>query len=97
MPLLDTPPPKPKVLVPEKLSADGLALLRTTLDVHEKKGLSADEILAIIPEYEALLVRSETMVTATLLAAAKNLKVVARAGVGVDNVGMDILTPVTLF
>lgn len=87
MPLLDTPPAKLKVLVPEKLSPDGLALLRTTLDVHEKKGLSAEEILAIIPEYEALLVRSETKVTATLLAAAKNLKVVARAGVGVDNVG----------
>lgn len=89
MPLLNTPPAKPKVLVPEKLSPDGLALLRTSLDVHEKKGLSAEEILAIIPEYEALLVRSETKVTATLLGAAKNLKVVARAGVGVDNVGKE--------
>ena len=87
MPLLNSSPSKLKVLVPEKLSPDGLALLRTTLDVDEKKGLSAEEILAIIPEYEALLVRSETKVTAALLAAAKNLKVVARAGVGVDNVG----------
>jgi D-3-phosphoglycerate dehydrogenase len=92
MPLLNHPPSKPKVLVPEKLSPDGLALLRTTLDVHEKKGLSAEEILAVIPEYEALLVRSETKVTATLLQAAKNLKVVARAGVGVDNVGMEYIS-----
>lgn len=73
--------------MPEKLSPDGLALLRDTLDVDERKGLSAEELLKIIPEYEALLVRSETKVTSELLSAAKKLKVVARAGVGVDNVG----------
>ncbi|KAJ5508406.1 hypothetical protein N7527_010549 [Penicillium freii] len=84
MPLLTAS--RPKVLVPEKLSPDGLALLRSSLDVHERKGLSADELLQIIPDYDALLVRSETKVTATVLRAAKNLKVVARAGVGVDNV-----------
>lgn len=77
----------PKVLVPEKLSPDGLALLRSSLDVDERKSLTPDELLEIIPNYEALLVRSETKVTATLLRAARNLKVVARAGVGVDNVG----------
>ncbi|KGO66276.1 hypothetical protein PEX1_052810 [Penicillium expansum] len=77
---------RPKALVPEKLSPDGLALLRGSLDVHERKGLSADELLQIIPDHDALLVRSETKVTATVLRAAKNLKVVARAGVGVDNV-----------
>jgi D-3-phosphoglycerate dehydrogenase len=77
----------PKVLVSEKLSADGLALLGSSLDVHERKGLTADELVEIIPDYDALLVRSETKVTATVLRAAKNLKVVARAGVGVDNVG----------
>lgn len=76
-----------RVLVPEKLSPDGLALLRDSLDVDERKGLSPDELLAIIPEYDALVVRSETKVTATVLQAAKRLKVVARAGVGVDNVG----------
>ncbi|KAJ5695632.1 hypothetical protein N7455_001477 [Penicillium solitum] len=78
MPLLTAS--RPKVLVPEKLSPDGLALLRSLLDVHERKGLSAEELFQIIPDYDALLVRSETKVTAT------NLKVVARAGVGVDNV-----------
>ena len=87
MPLLSSAAPRPKVLVPEKLSPDGLALLRASLDVDERKGLSAEDLLRIIPEYDALLVRSETKVTATVLNAAKRLKVVARAGVGVDNVG----------
>ena len=78
---------KPRVLVPEKLSPDGLVLLRKSLEVDEKKGLSAEDILALIPDYDALIVRSETKVTASLLQAGKKLKVVARAGVGVDNVG----------
>lgn len=88
MPIINSPNnPRPRVLVPEKLSPDGLALLRDTLDVDERKGLSADELLKIIPEYDALLIRSDTKVTSDLLSAAKKLKVVARAGVGVDNVG----------
>lgn len=77
-----------KVLVPEKLSPDGLALLQKSLHVDERKGLSPEDLISIIPEYHALVIRSETKVTATVLKAAKNLKVVARAGVGVDNVGM---------
>ena len=88
MPLLKNSPPK--VLVPEKLSPDGLALLRSSLDVDERKGLSPEELLEIIPNYEALMVRSETKVTATVLRAARRLKVVARAGVGVDNVGASL-------
>src|SRR5947209_18672474 len=84
--------PRPRVLVPEKLSPDGLALLRTTLDVDEKKGLSPDDLQSIIGEYDALLIRSETKVTEQLLQAAKKLKVVARAGVGVDNVDVKAAT-----
>ncbi|KAJ4377966.1 hypothetical protein N0V83_000796 [Neocucurbitaria cava] len=83
---------KPKVLIPEKVSPDGLALLRDLFDVDEKKGLSAEELRAIISDYEALIVRSETQVTAELLNAAKKLKVVARAGVGVDNVDVQSAT-----
>lgn len=84
--------PKPKVLIPEKVSPDGLALLRENFDVDEKKGLSAEELQGIIGDYEALIVRSETKVTADLLQAAKKLKVVARAGVGVDNVDVKTAT-----
>lgn len=82
----------PRVLCPEKLSADGLALLRKTLSVDEKQGLTPDQLISIIPEYDALLVRSETKVTAELLNAARKLKVVARAGVGVDNVDVPAAT-----
>ncbi|KKZ60229.1 phosphoglycerate dehydrogenase [[Emmonsia] crescens] len=86
MPLLSDDAVQPKVLVPEKLSPDGLALLKATLDVHERRDLSPAELVKIIPDYQALLVRSETKVTAEVLQAGKKLKVVARAGVGVDNV-----------
>ena len=87
MPLFKSKEPTLKVLVPEHLSADGLVLLQTSLEVDERKGLTPDELLRIIPDYDALLVRSETKVTAAVLHAARRLKVVARAGVGVDNVG----------
>ena len=83
---------RPKILCPEKLSPDGLVLLRETNDVDERKGLTVDQLIELIPAYDALLVRSETKVTAALLAAAKRLKVVARAGVGVDNVDVPAAT-----
>ncbi|KAK0326608.1 hypothetical protein LTR82_002450 [Friedmanniomyces endolithicus] len=83
---------RPKVLIPEKVSPDGLALLNESLEVHERQGLSADELHEIIGEYDALIVRSETKCTASLLAAGKRLRVVARAGVGVDNVDLDAAT-----
>ncbi|KAF2870083.1 D-isomer specific 2-hydroxyacid dehydrogenase [Massariosphaeria phaeospora] len=83
---------KPKVLIPEKVSPDGLALLREQFEVDEKKGLSPEGLEGIIGDYEALIVRSETKVTAALLEAAKKLKVVARAGVGVDNVDVEAAT-----
>ena len=94
MPLVpaSSTPAKPKVLIPEKVSPDGLALLQKTLDVHERKGLSPEQLLEVIPDYEALIVRSESKVTAEVLTAAKKLRVVARAGVGVDNVDVDTAT-----
>ncbi|RDL37114.1 D-3-phosphoglycerate dehydrogenase [Venustampulla echinocandica] len=83
---------RPKILIPEKVSPDGLALLSPHFDIDQPKGLSAEELLSIIPQYHGLIIRSETKVTATVLAAAKNLKVVARAGVGVDNVDVEAAT-----
>ncbi|KXT07303.1 hypothetical protein AC578_462 [Pseudocercospora eumusae] len=83
---------RPKVLIPEKLSPDGLSLLQASLDVHEKRALSPEQLHEIIPEYEALIVRSETKVTSSLLSAGKKLRVVARAGVGVDNVDLEAAT-----
>jgi hypothetical protein len=83
---------KRKILIPEKVSPDGLALLKDQFDVDEKKGLSPEELKDIIGDYDALIVRSETKVTADLLSAAKKMKVVARAGVGVDNVDVQSAT-----
>jgi D-3-phosphoglycerate dehydrogenase len=82
-----------KVLVADPVSEQGIALLRDGgLAVDVKIGLAAGELRAIIGEYDALLVRSQTKVTADLLAAAGRLKVIGRAGVGVDNVDVPAAT-----
>lgn len=86
-------PSKPRILVPEKVSPDGLALLSSDFEVDSRpKGLSPQELIDLIPSYHGLIVRSETKVTADVLSAGKNLRVVARAGVGVDNIDVDAAT-----
>lgn len=80
---------KPRILVPEKVSADGLALLGADFEIDQRSGLSAQKLIDLIPSYHGLIVRSETKVTAPVLAAGANLRVVARAGVGVDNIDVD--------
>jgi len=82
---------RPRILVPEKVSPDGLALLKD-FDVDNTIGLSPEEIIAKIPSFHGLIVRSETKVTAEVLKAGKKLKVVARAGVGVDNIDVPAAT-----
>ena len=81
-----------KVLVADDLSADGVAILQRGrgLTVDVKVGLKPAELKAIIGEYDALAVRSATKVTAEILEAGKKLKVVGRAGVGVDNVDLAV-------
>lgn len=84
----------PKVLVADPVSQRGVEELSSggALEVIVKTGLPEAEIIKIIPEFSALVVRSQTKVTAAVLEAAKNLKVVGRAGVGVDNVDVDAAT-----
>ncbi|KAG5975885.1 hypothetical protein E4U58_006877 [Claviceps cyperi] len=81
-----------RILVTERVSADGLALLASHHDVDVKLGLSADELISIIPEYEGLIIRSETKVTPEVLQTGRKLKAVARAGVGVDNINVPAAT-----
>ncbi|KAB8294068.1 hypothetical protein EYC80_009523 [Monilinia laxa] len=83
---------RPKILIPEKVSIDGLTLLGNTFEIHQPNNLSPMDLLSIITHYSALIIRSETKVTAEILTAAKNLKVVARAGVGVDNIDVETAT-----
>ncbi|ARJ50013.1 phosphoglycerate dehydrogenase [Staphylococcus lutrae] len=77
-----------KVLVADPISVDGLKSLNDhpNFEVVHQTGLTEEGLIAIIENYDALIVRSQTTVTANILKAAKKLKVVARAGVGVDNI-----------
>ena len=81
-----------KVLVSEKLSGAGLERLREHLDVDVRTGLSPEELAEAIPAYDALVVRSATKVTADIIERGENLKVVGRAGIGLDNVDVDAAT-----
>ena len=80
-----------KVLVADDLSAEGIEILRKGpgLSVDVKVGLKPAELKAIIGEYDALAVRSATKVTSEIIDAGKKLKVIGRAGVGVDNIDLD--------
>jgi D-3-phosphoglycerate dehydrogenase len=86
-----------KVLVSDPIAKEGLNRLREAgasigVEVDVRTGLPKEEFLKIIAGYDGLIVRSETKVTAEVIRAAANLKVVARAGVGVDNVDVPAAT-----
>ena len=81
-----------RILVTEPLAEEGLAKLRESAEVDVRDGLSQAELIAIIGDYDALIVRSRTKVTAEVLQAAKRLKIVARAGSGVDNIDVEAAT-----
>jgi D-3-phosphoglycerate dehydrogenase len=81
-----------RVLVAETVASEGIDLLRADHEVDERTGLSRDELCAIVPDYDALVVRSQVQVDAELIAAAQRLVVIGRAGVGVDNVDLEAAT-----
>jgi D-3-phosphoglycerate dehydrogenase / 2-oxoglutarate reductase len=81
-----------RVLVKEKLAAEGLELLRQQFDVDLGVDWTDDEFIARIGGYDALIVRSATKVTAEVIEAGVRLSVVGRAGVGVDNVDLEAAT-----
>src|SRR3954465_4079719 len=82
----------PKVLVAEKLAESGVDALREHFDVDLGLEWSADELADRIGAYDGLLIRSATQVTADLIAKADRLKVIGRAGIGVDNVDVAAAT-----
>lgn len=83
----------PKVLISDKLSPAAVQIFKDRgIDVDIKTGLERDELIKIIGEYDGLAIRSNTKVTPPVLEAAKNLKVVGRAGIGVDNVDLPAAT-----
>ncbi len=84
-----------KILITDRVAREGVDLLRAQLpaaQIDERPGLKPDQLKAIIGEYAALIVRSETQVTSDVLAAASRMKIVGRAGVGVDNIDTEAAT-----
>jgi len=83
-----------RVLVTDEIDQEGVALLsaESALTVDEVPTLPKDELLARIGDYDAIVGRSATRISAELLQAGKRLKVVGRAGVGVDNIALDVAT-----
>jgi len=81
-----------KVLVTDSISEEGIAILRDCAEVDIRNKLTLEELVAIIGDYEALMVRSATKVTPEVIEAGKKLQVIARAGVGIDNVNIEAAT-----
>ena len=83
---------KPVVLIADKLAQSTVTALGDSVEVRWVDGPNRAELLAAVPEAEALLVRSATTVDAEVLEAATKLKIVGRAGVGLDNVDIPTAT-----
>ncbi len=81
-----------KVLVADPISNEGIDILRRHAQVDVKPGLKPEELISIIGDYEGLVVRSQTQVSARVIDAGKKLQVIARAGVGVDNIDVKSAT-----
>ena len=76
-----------KVIITDPLAKEGVEILKAAgLDVTEQPGIAPDELLKVIPEYDAIIIRSATKVTRAVIEAGTKLKAIGRAGVGLDNV-----------
>jgi D-3-phosphoglycerate dehydrogenase len=78
-----------KILITDGLDERGQSILRASAEVVDKSGISAEELVNIIGDYDGLIVRGRTRVSAAVFEAASRLKVVGRAGVGVDNIELE--------
>src|SRR5579884_4003634 len=81
-----------RVLVADGLADEGLRRLRGAGDVLVRSGVPEAELCALLPGFEALIVRSRTRVPARAIGGARRLRVIARAGIGVDNIDVDAAT-----
>ncbi len=81
-----------RILVAEPIAPEGIALLRAHHEVDERPGLTPAELCASLADYDALVVRSQVQVDASMIAAGSRLQVIGRAGVGVDNVDLEAAT-----
>ena len=78
-----------KILITDGLDETGQSILRASAQVDDRNNISADDLLKAIPDYDGLIVRGRTKETAAVMEAASKLKVIGRAGVGVDNIDLE--------
>lgn len=83
---------RPRILIADPIAPEGIQRLRAAGEVDVRTGLHEDTLISIIPEYSALVVRSETKVTRPVIEAGTKLAVIGRAGVGVDNIDLQAAT-----
>ena len=81
-----------KVLVTDKINESAGKIIEPAAEVDFLPTMSEEELIKVIPNYDALMVRSQTKVTANIINAGTNLKIIGRAGVGVDNIDLDAAT-----
>ena len=81
--------PEFNILITDGLDQSGQSILRANAKVDDLSGISGDDLLKAIPNYDSLIVRGRTKVTASVMDAASRLKVIGRAGVGVDNIDLE--------
>jgi D-3-phosphoglycerate dehydrogenase len=81
--------PNYKILITDGLDEAGQSILRSSADVDDRNNIFANELLKVIPDYDGLIVRGRTKVTASVIEAGSRLKVIGRAGVGVDNIDLE--------
>ena len=81
-----------RILIADTLAQNGVDALSDQHDVDVQTGLSEDELVAAVADVNAIVVRSQTQITAKVIAAAPELEVIGRAGVGVDNIDLDAAT-----
>ncbi len=82
----------PRILISDLIAQEGIDLLNQHAQVDIRPGLSKEDLKRILPEYDGLIVRTETIVSADVIEAGTKLQVVGRAGIGVDNIDLDAAT-----
>ncbi len=82
----------PRILVCDNLALEGLEVLREVGEIVIRSGLAEAELVALVPGFDAIIVRSATKITAPIIEAASSCRVIARAGVGVDNIDVPAAT-----
>ncbi|MEK6808751.1 MAG: phosphoglycerate dehydrogenase, partial [Nanoarchaeota archaeon] len=75
-----------RLLITDNIAKNAIEILKENFDVELKIGLSEEELISIIPSYEIIIVRSSIRLTDRVISAGKSLKIIARPGVGVDNI-----------